>query len=128
MKIEQFLELEKICKDAWSELAETGGDQKPESLSKFYCKCPACEISKRVRGRQQFECFYCPIDIWRKDASENDYPLGTGLCVHSFYGIWTKEYGEVEQRRKMARQIANLSWMFLPEYENIDVSDLLEED
>ena len=120
MTIEQFQKLEEICKDSWEELARTGSETKPRYLSKFSCGCPACEISRSVHNRIAHDCLFCPIDEWRKSASED---CGSVCERESYYGEW--RHGAVPERRKAASKIAGLPWTYLPEYEDIDVSDLL---
>jgi len=120
MTIEQFKKLEKICKDAWEELAITGSNRKPARLSRFVSECPACEISRSVHNRIVHDCLFCPIDEWRGCASED---CGSVCEQKSYYGQWRQ--GAVPERRLAASKIASLSWSYLPEYEDIDVSDLL---
>ncbi|MDD5053467.1 MAG: hypothetical protein PHO27_12100 [Sulfuricurvum sp.] len=66
-------------------------------------------------------CFLCPADEWREITIKtwSDAP-----CEDYIYGDWIQ--GDEKTRKKYAAQIAAMKWSYLPEYEDIDVSDLLE--
>lgn len=133
MTKEEFEKLEKICKDSWAELAESGAGKKPDKLSIFSNKCPACEISLRADGIAMcYSCNFCPIDKFRnaeiEDPSEPDYPRCQNIGME--YAVWmgvdsVAGYGSLESKAA-ALSLSRLSWTFLPSYESVDVEDLLE--
>ena len=114
MDKKRFEELEKECKDAWSELAKTGSSRKPEFLRKYVNWCPACYITS-LRENYYQECALCPIDIWRWRCSA----ACEGLDDEELYGRWNNSL-DPDERRGLAAEIAALKWTYLPEYEKFE--------
>jgi hypothetical protein len=125
MTRETFKEYEKICKDAWNELAKSGAIKKPEVLHRFHCACPACTVAHMTqdfyRAQHNELCKFCPITIWRHRArtiEKCDYAM-CEIGPNAYYADWTGAKFP-EYRKRAAGKIAKLSWSWIPEYKNID--------
>lgn len=127
MTKKQFERFEKICKEEiWGVLAETGSSFKPKITYAFEYDCPACEIAQRTQTifkqnekDERMPCEYCPIDIWRKRATDL---IDQGNCTRKgkAFNKWCYPSAmNKEIREKEAFKIANYSWSFLPEYGKI---------
>jgi hypothetical protein len=153
MTREEFAKLEKICKNAWLELAESGSDIKPKSIGKFLHGCPACEITSAVEARQtspykKHNCLFCPITEWRELAKridadnilssfydETEY-LYQAACEEDgqAYESWEKatedwdHAPDILKAKAFARAIAEMEWSWIDEYEKADMSQFLKED
>lgn len=119
MTKEEFAQLEKICKDEWKELAKSGSNEKAKKLNKFTCSCPACEFTVRLRKGGLISCEYCPVTLWRESEENFACENGSGLYV---LWLWAESS---EERKDFAKQISELEWSWIPEYENLQVEDLL---
>ncbi len=131
MTKEEFKKWEKICKDAWEELAQSGSLDKPSSMDVFKNSCPACEIALRVthiRGEDGMwdfpNCRHCPIDLWRKKWKNFVDPLDL-ICdmPGQLFHNWWKGAGlrDVKARKKIAKEISRLKWSYLPIFSYISV-------
>jgi hypothetical protein len=126
MTKEQFLKMEKLCKDGWKEVAANKLSTKPASLREFSRSCPACEIAILTDNKVTVcECIYCPVTRWRKRS----YPLGNKTaCEHGeAYGRWYAG-GELcgfgaDAAVEAALEISELEWSWIPEYDFIELSD-----
>ena len=119
-----FDKFKELCKSSWAELAKTGNANKNEGvLGKFCHWCPACEIAKHFDLKPYVDCRMCPIDVWREKArSLPKFKPGMATCdsYGEPYDMWTR-CSDVEQRKNYAKAIEELTWSFLPEYENKDI-------
>ena len=126
MTKKEFKEYERICKEAWKELSETGADEKPRRLKCFKHHCPACEISARAsanNGPIEIDCKLCPVDLWREFAMESDEEWAAcQVCQDfgskiSFFGDWLDR--DVVKSKEAAKKISELKWSWLPEYKKV---------
>jgi hypothetical protein len=126
MNVEEFREMERICKEAWRELSITGSEQKPIILYSFLNACPACHIScedtrsfwSKTGNIAIQNCRLCPIDRWRNIATELDAHSGDTICdmPGEYFYCWRKFPSA--HRKIFAEKIALLSWTYLPEYKD----------
>jgi len=122
MTFEEFKELEKICKDAWKELAKTGSYWKPATLDPFINDCPACDISANAGNTRFHDCRLCPVDRWRKAAQEHEHSelaICQDIGRKPLYATWISDLSSPEDMKKAAKTISRLKWTYLPEYEKI---------
>lgn len=122
MTKKEFLRYERICKEAWKEMYETGANSKPIRLLVFKHSCPACEIASKL-SKDFLNCSLCPIDLWREFArSRGDEAVGMAVCQDfdevSLYNDWMN--GESSESREAAKKISELKWSWLPEYKNVE--------
>jgi hypothetical protein len=135
MTLKEFKNLEKVCKDAWTELSITGDIDKSESLDGYLNRCPACHISAvpieyeshrfYINGIYKIQnCQLCPIDKWRSFAKNAVALPGDAVCDirGEYFYMWRKSE-DIEKRKFYARVIASLNWTYLPEYEDIPKVD-----
>lgn len=125
MTKKRFIELERLCKKAWRELAKSGSDVKPDYLSKFRCDCPACSIAYMAEGNYTSiykHCRICPIDQWREkyckiNSIQNEVPCQ--LSGEAYIQWWSTQ--DISTKKKAAAKIAKLHWTYLPEYKVVTV-------
>lgn len=136
---EEFEQFKKDCKDEWLELAKYSKSVKSIRLEKYFNRCPACHIAAWTSnyqlskdsylGYDRFldnhngiqDCKFCPITIWRDKAwSNKDYLAGDAICMKEYelYMEWNRTFSH-KNKSKLAKQIAELEWKWLEEYENI---------
>ena len=113
MTRKEFDEMERLCKEEWRELAETGNARKSERVMSFINCCPACHIASGNTGSyDELNCGRCPVDVWRESAEDFSCQ---GPDAKELYGLWI--YSEDDEERKLlAKQISELEWSWLPEY------------
>lgn len=139
MTKEEFEQFKKDCKDEWLELSEHGIGGKSIRVKKYLNRCPACHIAALVANYKSsldsgFEyehnvnlildsqdCRFCPITVWRNIAiNKKDYLSGEAICEEGDE-LYTKWVFEPSQKNRMllAKEISELEWEWLPEYEFI---------
>jgi hypothetical protein len=138
MTKKEFRQLERICKDGWTNLSRTGSDDKPEHYFIGYRNdCPACEIAKRTQiafgsHRLDILCQYCPAIEWRiaalKEIEDESIEMGQAACQdHGQYGKWLNAK-DIQGRKKAAKIIATQTpWEWMEEYSLVIIEpELLE--
>jgi hypothetical protein len=115
MDKQTFDAFEAICKASWRVLSKTGGE-KPSYLSGFDGECPACHISSIEREDEN--CLNCPIDVWRQASMCSS--IRYAYCCGDLYGEWLDATTD-RQRKKVAAQIAELKWTFLPFHKKLKI-------
>jgi hypothetical protein len=128
MNREEFEELKALSKKGWKELSESGDYVKPDCFNGFVYHCVACEIAKRaghkrIYGDKVQDCTLCPFDAWRNLDSPDNSNANCQTKGTVYYEWWQSKIKENKQAA--AKQVAALAWTYLPEYEKVDVSDLL---
>ena len=109
------LNLEKMHRDMWNELAETGSNnkrstkvwKKHKKLLSQYNDCTACYAAHLRTAINIAICFECPV-VW----SGNKKVFTTCKNTGSPYQRWdyAKYYTANNMRKKLALKIANLPW------------------
>lgn len=149
MTNEELEVLENYCKLGWTHLTNTGEHGKPKNFRHFKHYCPACEIAKRTDdilktsvNSYKVPCEYCPITIWRELRNNlmKEYKSNYRRCEFiseepmcewgdGFYKKWrlaSQHLNPNAIRKFAASNIALLEWTYIPEYDTIEVSDLIE--
>lgn len=129
MTKEEFSELEDICKSEWRTLAETGAKEKSDSVNQYYLECPACDIAKTVqewaKAPRYALCVFCPITLWREKARKYRESLAIldyyTVCEFGYLAYYTEWRCATtrEERKVVAKKIAEMEWSWIPEYEKI---------
>ena len=133
MNKRQFNEIHKMCRTEWLRLSRTGGSCKSDGLCDFINSCPACQIASMAANPNgepdeiTQDCQLCPVTKWRDLAIEVQLLEGAAQCERDGgeYRQWVYSAGKL--RMKVAKEIADLEWSFLPEYKRIPVENLLIE-
>jgi hypothetical protein len=109
------LNLEKMYRDMWNELGETGSAcksdtkvyKKHRNLLSRYNLCPACYAASLRTATNISICFNCPI-VWSGKKNVFITCSQTG----SLYQRWNnaRNYIANNKRKKLALKIANLPW------------------
>lgn len=150
MTKEEFEQLHDHCVKGWRFLERIGCFDKPDYFMHYERMCPACEIAELTaklftmrRLRDVASCDFCPITVWRKqryavtegiDVLSDDYYVivrrpECQRYAHSLYSQWVyaaSSQTPVIARKIAAGMIASLEWEFLPQYESVDVSALID--
>jgi hypothetical protein len=111
-----FDAFEAICKAGWRFLADTGDAYKPDYFNGFKGDCPACHISNGTSSMLE-NCIFCPVDVWRKKFK--DQQSSTCLDGKELYAQW--KMASRAERKKIAAQIAELKWTFLPYHKKLNI-------
>lgn len=133
MTKKEFQEIRKIHKKIWNGLAESGDRYKPEEAYVFAFKCPSCEVAlvtadymTMKTGEFIHRCVCCPITLWRKnpigDFAVCESHPDPKISIYYKWGLVTKE-----DRKKLAKKIANLKWEWISEYEYANIENILKE-
>jgi hypothetical protein len=121
MTKEQFLQMERLCKEGWALLAKTGDRAKPEIFERFTNSCPACQLVQLSTVKTLFDCSLCPVDVWRRKALNGCVPCE---LEGSAYGDWRRTNWIMRKkilalRKQAALKISKHKWTFLPAHEKI---------
>ena len=121
MTKKEFEKLHQICKKSWKSLAKTGDCNKPSELDVFRNDCPACELANRAKYLEysQSLCKHCPITRWRElSIARHKYYAVCELAGEPYYK-WMWYNCGLATSKKLAEEIANLEWKYLPIYKEV---------
>ena len=126
----KWYEFREIFRKGWGELAITGGSVKNNHFKKynFHTLCASCEITVRSpQGKKTHtskqDCRICPVDVWRALANSKEASSLTteAACEQpgQVYALWRRFENTDEERRVYAKQISELTWSYLPVYDDM---------
>lgn len=132
MTEKEFKEVKKIHKKIWNGLAESGDRYKPEEAYVFAFRCPSCEIALATAdymelktGHPVHRCVYCPILLWRNNLIGDFAPCESHhdhkISIYHKWGL-----ARINDRKKLAKKIANLKWEWISEYQYANIENILE--